>query len=525
MIQPMRFMAALPSGSRGRGCGRRRASARRPFPRSAAGRRASPPAPVARGRRCRAGRGLLQQLVERQRQQVGAVARVDHDLGDVRVDLRHGVDVEAVARHLRCLLVFGELPREALGVALGLVDDARLVALGFLAQARRRALRLRDLGTGVGQGFLLQAVAVLAGLQRVFEGRLHLLGRLHALHVDVDDDDAGLQAVELRLHRADQVRRDRVALLVQHRVDLAAADDLAHRRFGGQRHRVFRIAVLEQEFARVLDPVLHGEADVDDVLVLRQHRRIAQARRLADRIAADLLGAQLRHVDRLVGLEGIGQAPLEAGVDGVAVAPERGDHRLLAFLDDEDAAAEPDQDDDAADQRRADAGTAQVGLEVRAAVRVTGAVAAARAAAAPAEQAAQLAIEVAPQLVEVGRPVAAAVLGQQRRLGLPVCARPGGQSAKRAGGDGARRVAERGPAARRRGFELWRRWGGHEDSCVAGPLDRSGASGERMIGAVAKALAFVAAGIGGIRGDGLICGRRLDVQGRRRRRASAQVLD
>ena len=42
-------------------------------------------------------------------------------------------------------------------------------------------------------------------------------------------------------------------------------------------------------------------------------------------------------------LERIREAPLEAGVDGVAVAAELGDDRLLAFLDDEDAAAEPDQ--------------------------------------------------------------------------------------------------------------------------------------------------------------------------------------
>jgi hypothetical protein len=44
-------------------------------------------------------------------------------------------------------------------------------------------------------------------------------------------DDAGVQAVELRLHRRHQVGGDRVALLVEHRVDAAAADDLAHRRF------------------------------------------------------------------------------------------------------------------------------------------------------------------------------------------------------------------------------------------------------------------------------------------------------
>src|SRR6185369_4929315 len=163
-------------------------------------------------------------------------------------------------------------------------------------------------------------------------------------------------------------------------------------------------------------------------------------------VAADLRRAQLRHVDRLVRLERIREAPLEAGVDGVAVAAERGDDRLLAFLDDEDAAAEPDQDDDAADQRRADAGTLQVGLEVRPAAGVAAAVAAARAAAA--EEAAELAVEVAPELVEVGRPVVAAVLEQRHAGGLrrrPATARarrgtdpgaPGGHYGGRPAGEG-----------------------------------------------------------------------------------------
>jgi hypothetical protein len=248
-----------------------------------------------------------------------------------------------------------------------------------------------------------------------------------------------LQAIELRLDRLDEVVGDRVALLVEDRVDLALADDLAHRGFGGERDRRLRIAVLEQERARVPQPVLHGEADVDDVLVLRQHRRIAQAGRLRDRVAADLGRAQLGDVDRLVRLERIREAPLEAGVDGVAVAAERGDDGLLPFLDDEDAAAEPDQDDDAADQRRADAGAPQVGLEVRPAARIAATAVAALGVAAAAEEAAQLAVEVAPELVEVGRPVvAAAVLEQRdaRRAGGATAtgrATPGGGEPGRAG--------------------------------------------------------------------------------------------
>ena len=112
-------------------------------------------------------------------------------------------------------------------------------------------VRLRDHVVGVGLAFVLGALAVLAGLERVVERGLHLLGRLHALHVDVDDHDAGLQPVELAWIDLHQLGGDRVALLVQHRVDLALADDLAHRRLGGLHHRLVGVAVLEQVGARI----------------------------------------------------------------------------------------------------------------------------------------------------------------------------------------------------------------------------------------------------------------------------------
>jgi hypothetical protein len=122
-----------------------------------------------------------------------------------------------------------------------------------------------------------------------------------------------------------------------------------------------------------------------------------------------------------VPLEGIGHAPLQPGVGGVAELAERGHDGLLAFLDDEDAAAQPDQRDDASDQAGADAGALHVGLEVRAA-GAAAVVTAARAVAAPAallaaEQAAELAVEVAPEFVEVGRAVVATVVEHELPAG------------------------------------------------------------------------------------------------------------
>jgi hypothetical protein len=105
--------------------------------------------------------------VERQVEQAGAVARVDHHLGNAAVDVAHGVDVEPVARHLRRLLVLASWRakrpeclrprrRRATG-ALGSPGAARAVpcAFGILALD--------------SQAFLLQAVAVLSALSVILD--------------------------------------------------------------------------------------------------------------------------------------------------------------------------------------------------------------------------------------------------------------------------------------------------------------------------------------------------------------------
>jgi hypothetical protein len=83
------------------------------------------------------------------------------------------------------LAVLGEHLAEARGLALGRGDHALLVAVGFLHQAGGRTFGLRDHVVGVGLAFVLLALAVLAGLDRIVEGGLHLLGRLGVLHRDL----------------------------------------------------------------------------------------------------------------------------------------------------------------------------------------------------------------------------------------------------------------------------------------------------------------------------------------------------
>jgi hypothetical protein len=92
--------------------------------------------PTTRRRRNRT--GGLHQLVERQIEQIALPLAIDQHLAGIRIDLLHGVEIHATARHFRRLGVFGIDLREAARITLGRGDDTLLVTLGLLEQARGR---------------------------------------------------------------------------------------------------------------------------------------------------------------------------------------------------------------------------------------------------------------------------------------------------------------------------------------------------------------------------------------------------
>ncbi len=171
----------------------------------------------AAGRACRRG-ALLDQLVERQVEQaVAAGLLVDQHLARVADDRLHHVEVEALARDARRLRVLDQDLPEARGVALGSLHDLGLVAVRFLDQPRRVAAGARHDVVGVRLALVAEALAVLAGLHRVVERGLHLVGRLHALQRHLLHVDAGLVAVEHLLHQLFRGLRDLLAAFVQRR--------------------------------------------------------------------------------------------------------------------------------------------------------------------------------------------------------------------------------------------------------------------------------------------------------------------
>src|SRR5690606_29206421 len=122
---------------------------------------------------------------------------------------------------------------------------------------------------------------------------------------------------------------------------------------------------------------------------------------------------QLRHEHGFMALHGVWQAPVEARAHGAVVAAELRDDGLLAFLHDEEAGAQPDEHRDADDEARAETGGLGVGVEAGSATATTIAptVVGSALAVGPAvaQQATELAVEVAPEFVQVGRALVGAL--------------------------------------------------------------------------------------------------------------------
>ncbi|CAJ3293019.1 Uncharacterised protein [Burkholderia pseudomallei] len=360
---------------------------------------------AARGRRDAGARGLggalaarLDDLVERQIQHAVARLVADVHLRRVRIDLLHRLEIHPLADHRGRLRVLRVDLLEAFRVALGLRDDALGVRLRVVDHLRRVALRARQQFACIRLRGVLRGLAVLTRFRDVVDGGLHLLGRRNALHGHARHDEARAVAVEVALDRFRKRVAQCVAILREHLVRAPRTDDLAHRRLRGLRYAALGIDGVKQIVGGRPDPILNGEAHVDDIGVAREHRRVLHVREPHHVVAADLDRAHLRGVDDLVRFERIRQTPMDAVADRALVLAQAQHDARLAVLDDEDAAAEIDRDQHARDDADADARGAPV-VGTKAVV----------AAALAAEPAAQATVEVPPHFVEIRGAVVAPV--------------------------------------------------------------------------------------------------------------------
>ena len=196
------------------------------------------------------------------------------------------------------------------------------------------------------------------------------------------------------LHQDLHARGDLAASLVQHEVHLALAHHLADRGLGGLQHVVAGIAVVEEPVFRALQRVLDRELHVDDVLVVGEHQRF---RLLVARVSAvsHLDGAHLRDVHVLDALHRVRRVPAQSRHRGLEVLAEAQHHAARTFVDDVEAAEQPDGHDEQDDEHHAPADGA-IGGAARGARRI-------RSTRTESKESRDLLLELPQDLIEIGR--------------------------------------------------------------------------------------------------------------------------
>jgi hypothetical protein len=107
----------------------------------------------------------------------------------------------------------------------------------------------------------------------IAKGIVHLLRRMHVEQADRQEPDAGAIVVQVGLHRLLHPLLDRAALGGVDRIDAAGGDDPAQRRKRQAAHQRLRIGHAIGEGNRVLDAVLHAEAEIDQIAVAGKQER------------------------------------------------------------------------------------------------------------------------------------------------------------------------------------------------------------------------------------------------------------
>ena len=230
-----------------------------------------------------------------------------------------------------------------------------LLAIGFgvLRDLRHAAARLGHHAVGVGLRLVLRALEVGARRLHVAERVDDLRRRIDLLQLHLLDQDAGAVLIERLLHQILHRALDVLPRAGQDRLNVGAADHLAHRAFGDRLHGAFGVLDVEQIVADLgrLDLPQHREIDVDDVLVAGEHQALfghvahrGAAARIVDHAHADvdLVDAQrLRREDRL---DRIGQMIVQAGLHLADVLAEAQHDAKLIRLDPEEPGNAPEHD-------------------------------------------------------------------------------------------------------------------------------------------------------------------------------------
>src|SRR6516225_3971476 len=316
---------------------------------------------------------LLEQLLDREVQEIVPGVRVDDHLVRPRQHVLDGVGVEAPPRHLRRLRIGRLELQETRRLAFGDRGHLCLVGLRILLDARGPTLRDRQNAIRIRLGLEDEALLVGLRLVGIALGGDYRVRHLHVLEVDGRDRDPGVVVIE---HALDELLGAPCDLgpggADEELIERAAAHDLADGALGDLTQGALGIAHPEELLHRIRELVLHGKMQIDQVDVGGEHARLEVAR------------IHARHIDDVDALDRPGETEVEARRCQLDEAPEALHHAPLGLLDLVDAVVEPHDHDG----RKADE-------EQRAAV-------APPAAAGRAQQRLELALPALQALIEVG---------------------------------------------------------------------------------------------------------------------------
>ena len=178
-------------------------------------------------------------------------AGIDDGLVGAGKNVLHRIEIHALAGHVGRLLVLLVDLQEARGLALGVGHDLGAIGLGILSDLRGAAPRFRDHAIGVGLRLVLHALEIGPGGLDVAEGVDHLrrvvgLLQLHLLYLNT-----GVVGVERLLHQLLHLGLNGVPAAGDDRLDIVAANDLAHCAFRHCLHGAFGILNIEKIVADV----------------------------------------------------------------------------------------------------------------------------------------------------------------------------------------------------------------------------------------------------------------------------------
>ena len=223
------------------------------------------------------------------------------------------------------------------------------------------------------------------------------------LQVDADHFDTDFVQVKNGLHFFAHAGGNLVAFLSQGRVHPHFAHHLTDRGFSRLDHRFGGVAAFEEVSTCIVQSVLNGKLDLNNVFVFGEHGRLTQARGLDDVVTANVNRPDLGHKNQLVTLNRVRHAPIETSADSRVVFAKLCDHSLLTFLHNEKARGQPNQQGPT--QNHPDAQVFDEGWNfgsTRSTTRPPGALRTLRSTFAT-ENLSQFSVEITPQLIQIRR--------------------------------------------------------------------------------------------------------------------------